>query len=58
MKLGLHLLWNKINGKTELHVDKSIHIRYNLFPKDVTASMKQNTKPSMPQVKQAYKNIA
>jgi hypothetical protein len=31
LKLGLHLLYNKINGKTELHFGKSIHIRYQAF---------------------------
>jgi len=58
MRLGLHLLWNKINAKTELHFGKSIHIRYNAFPKDIAISMERNVKPSMPQIKQAYKGIA
>jgi hypothetical protein len=32
MQVGLHLLYNKTNGKTELHLGKSIHIKYWTFP--------------------------
>ena len=41
MKVGLHLLYNKIQGKKELHLGKSIHIKYWTFPSDVTVSMER-----------------
>jgi hypothetical protein len=31
IKVGLHLLHNKIQGKDELHLKKSIHIKYSSF---------------------------
>ena len=33
--LVFYLLFNKIYGKTEIHFDKSIHIRYQAFPWDI-----------------------
>jgi len=42
LKLGLHLLYNKIQGKDELHFGKSIHIRYLSFPKDVVQGMEKD----------------
>jgi hypothetical protein len=42
LKLGLHLLYNKIQGKDELHFGKSIHIRYLAFPKDIVQGMEKN----------------
>jgi hypothetical protein len=53
LKLGLHLLYNKINGKTELHFGKSIHIRYQAFPKDVMAMMEESRKVAASKVKTA-----
>jgi hypothetical protein len=42
LRLGLHLLFNKINGNETLAFGKSIHIKYDNFPKDITAAMEQN----------------
>ncbi|OBT86897.1 hypothetical protein VE02_03857 [Pseudogymnoascus sp. 03VT05] len=36
MRAGLNLLYNKIYGREEMHFDKSIHIRYHSFPRDVS----------------------
>ena len=44
MKVGLHLLYNKIQGKKELHLGKSIHIMHRTFLSDVTVSIEKNLK--------------
>ena len=52
MKVGLHLLYNKIQRKKEPHLGKSIHIKYWTFLSDVTASMEKNLK-----IRQAQKKL-
>lgn len=42
MHAGLHLLYNKIYGKTETHFDMSIHIRYQAFPRDIVDEVDKN----------------
>lgn len=55
VKVGLHLLYNKIQGKHSLHFGKSIHIKYKAFPSDVQESMLSERKVSNRQVKAAKK---
>jgi hypothetical protein len=55
MRVGLHLLYNKIHGKTELHLGKSIHIRYWTFPKDVIAITEKKVQTTLAQKKVAEK---
>ena len=57
LKTGLHLLYNKINDKNELHFGKSIHIRYLSFPKDVVDAMEENREITEEQ-EQLAKDIA
>jgi hypothetical protein len=40
MRLGLRLLHNKIQGKSEFHLGCSIHIRYLSFPQDTVTVIK------------------
>jgi hypothetical protein len=56
LKVGLHLLYNMIQGKKELHFGKSIHIKYSAFARDVTASMKKQIQISEEQKKAAKRH--
>ncbi|OBT82958.1 hypothetical protein VE02_08180 [Pseudogymnoascus sp. 03VT05] len=42
MRAELNLLYNKVHGKTDVHFDKSIHIRYQSFPRDVVNNVDKN----------------
>lgn len=55
LRLGLHLLYNKIQGKKDLQFGYSIHIHYMAFPKDVVALMEKNRKANDAQVRGAKK---
>lgn len=46
MRIALHLLYNKINGRTELHLEKSIHIKYLNFPRRLIKKITQRSQPS------------
>jgi hypothetical protein len=46
LKIGLHLLYNKIQGKEELHFGKSIHIKYDAFPKSNILAMEKRRAPN------------
>ena len=48
LRMGLHVLYNKIQGKEELHFGRSIHIKYDHFPKrnTVAAEKKRAVNPS------------
>jgi hypothetical protein len=41
LRIGLHVLYNRIQGKEELHFGKSIHIRYLAFTKDCIEKMEK-----------------
>jgi hypothetical protein len=58
LKLGLHLLYNKIQGTTTLHFGKSIHICYRAFPLDVQASMKSERRVNTRQARAAKKVVS
>lgn len=53
MKVGLQLLYNAINNQSELHFERSIHIRYHTFPKDIMMTMKANIRATTPNLKAA-----
>ena len=56
LKVGLHLLYNKIQGKKTLHLGKSIHINYTSFPVKIQEKMKkERTSLSQAQKKAARK---
>lgn len=57
LKTGLHLLYNKIQGKEELHFGKSIHIRYHSFPKDVVAILEKRRELDKEQKEKAKKTV-
>lgn len=40
MRVGLHLLYNKIHGGSWLHLERSIHIAYLQFPQKMIDTMK------------------
>jgi hypothetical protein len=55
LRLALHLLLNKIQGREVLHFTKSIHIKYWAFPADVVATMESSRLPTENQIKIAAK---
>lgn len=53
MRVGLHLLYNKIHGGSSLHLERSIHIAYLQFPQKVIDTMKGYTEATEKQMETA-----
>lgn len=53
MRVGLHLLYNKIHGGSWLHLGRSIHVAYLQFSQKVLNTMKGYTEVSKKQMKAA-----
>ncbi|QKX54988.1 uncharacterized protein TRUGW13939_02078 [Talaromyces rugulosus] len=53
MRIGLHLLYNKIHGGSWLHLGRSIHLAYLQFPQKVVDRMKGCTEATEKQKKAA-----